>query len=37
MLFIKIQAIFINFPIPYFLAKKVIKFISLNTANKKSI
>ena len=32
-LFIKIQVIFINFPIPDFLAKKAVKFISSNTAN----
>ena len=36
--FIKIQVIFSNFLIPYFLVnKKAVKFISLNTANSTSI
>ena len=36
-LFIKTKVIFINFPMPYFLAKKAVKFIFLNTANSISI
>ena len=33
-LFTEIQFIFINFPIQYFLVKKVVKFIQLNTTNR---
>ena len=36
-LFTEIQVIFINFPIQYFLAKKAVKFISMNIPNSTSI